>query len=317
MKQIIIFLFTITLLSCGAASSSDTNKENTITEKVNESDSTLLEQEVEKQPLVEENNPQEIVKTDKKESTEKPKKGTKRKAEKRSASQPVRLPTKTDDFSVDYLMGKFNPNTHPDFTTIKSKHASKGGMKLRKDTYEAFGKMYDAALKDGVRLKIISATRPFTHQKSIWEAKWNGKRKVNGQFLPANPRDPEERARLILMYSSMPGTSRHHWGTDIDLNDLNNPYFEKGTGKKIYDWLVENASEYGFCQVYSPQDDSRPYGYLEEKWHWSYVPVARRLTNLYAEKLTDSDISGFEGSETALSIGMIEKYVLGINPICK
>jgi LAS superfamily LD-carboxypeptidase LdcB len=229
----------------------------------------------------------------------------------------VSMETISEDFSTDYLMGKFDPNTHKDFTSIKSIHASSGGMKLRKDTYESFQQMYNAALKDGVRLTIISATRPFAHQKRIWEAKWFGKRKVNGRMLPPMVRDEEKRARLILMYSSMPGTSRHHWGTDIDLNDLNNPYFEKGKGKKIYDWLVANAHEYGFCQVYSEQGPERPYGYFEEKWHWSYVPVARRLTEQYKLKIQNTDITGFEGSHTAVAIDMVNNYVLGINAACK
>lgn len=229
---------------------------------------------------------------------------------------PDLTPT-SKDFPVSYLMGKFNPKTHADFTTIKTTYASRGGMYLRKDAYNAFIKMYNAAKQDGINLKIISATRPFSHQKSIWEAKWQGKRKVNGRFLPAMARDPKKRALLILQYSSMPGTSRHHWGTDIDLNDLNNSYFAKGTGKKIYDWLTTNASKFGYCQVYSPKGDDRPWGYNEEKWHWSYLPVAKKLTQQYKSKIKDSDISGFEGSETATEIGMIEKYVLGINKDCK
>lgn len=225
--------------------------------------------------------------------------------------------TTDGDFSKDYLMGKFVPSKHEDFTTIKTTHASRGGMYLRKDTYEAFQQMYNAALKDGVYLKIISATRPFGHQKRIWEAKWQGKRKVSGRNLPPVVKDPKKRAKLILMYSSMPGTSRHHWGTDIDLNDLNNPYFEKGVGLKIYNWLVEHAGDYGFCQVYSEMGDDRPNGYQEEKWHWSYVPVARQLTNQYQQKITNEDISGFLGSETAVTIDMVSNYVLGINPDCK
>ena len=232
-------------------------------------------------------------------------------------SQPVSMETITNDFSVDYLMGKFNPKQHKDFTDIKSTHASRAGMRLRKDTYESFQKMYNAALKDGVRLTIISATRPFMHQKRIWEAKWFGKRKVNGRMLSPMVKDEEMRAKLILMYSSMPGTSRHHWGTDIDLNDLNNPYFEKGKGKKIYDWLVANAYEYGFCQVYSEIGPERPNGYLEEKWHWSYVPVARRLTEQYKAKVTNADITGFAGSNTVVTIDMVNNYVLGINAVCK
>ena len=89
-----------------------------------------------------------------------------------------------------------------------------------------------------------------------------------------------------------------------------------GKGKEEYEWLVKNANDFGFYQVYTTKENGRT-GYNLEKWHWSYVPVARRLTNLYAKKLTDADITGFEGSETAQSIGMIEKYVLGINPVCK
>lgn len=221
-----------------------------------------------------------------------------------------------EDFDRDYLMGKFDPAQHPDFTAIGAAYASRSGMYLRKDAYAAFKAMHAAAKADGVNLRIISATRPFHHQKSIWEAKWEGRRAVNGQMLPPNPRDPLHRARLILMYSSMPGTSRHHWGTDIDLNDLNNSYFESGTGLKIYSWLVEHAAEYGYCQVYSPMGEERPTGYFEEKWHWSYLPIARQLTQQYAAKLTDADINGFEGAETAAEIGMVKNYVQGINPDC-
>lgn len=222
----------------------------------------------------------------------------------------------TSDFDVNYLMGKFNPSRHKDFTTIPTKHASYKGMLMRKDAYSQFVKMYEAARKEGIYLKIISATRPFHHQKRIWDAKWTGKRAVDGKLLAKAVRDPEARALKILRWSSMPGTSRHHWGTDVDLNNLNNSYFEKGTGKKMYDWLVQNAATYGFCQVYSPKDDKRPYGYQEEKWHWSYIPISKKLTNLYQEKIKNGDIQGFEGAESAELIDVVQKYVLGINQDC-
>ena len=38
----------------------------------------------------------------------------------------------------------------------------------------------------------------------------------------------------------MPSTSRHHWGTDLDLNNLNNSYFTSGKGKKIYKGSEKN-----------------------------------------------------------------------------
>lgn len=228
---------------------------------------------------------------------------------------PTKAVQKAKPFDTDYLMGKFNPNKHPDFTGIASKYASNGGMRMRKDAYEAFKKMHAAAKADGISLKIISATRPFHHQKSIWEAKWNGKRKVDGKML-SKKMEPKQKALKILRWSSMPGTSRHHWGTDVDINNLNNSYFEKGQGEKVYNWLTANASSYGFCQVYSAKGSSRPDGYQEEKWHWSYLPVARELIQLYKQKLSNGDLGGFTGSESAELIDVKTKYVLGINPNC-
>ncbi len=128
--------------------------------------------------------------------------------------------------------------------------------------------------------------------------------------------DPKTRALKILLYSSMPGTSRHHWGTDIDLNSFVNSYFEKGEGAKIYDWLTANAASYGFCQPYTEKGESRPFGYEEERWHWSYLPLAKQLTELAKVKLKDEAISGFKGAEVAPQIRVVEKYVLGISKSC-
>lgn len=225
-------------------------------------------------------------------------------------------PVVDDKITEDYLMGKFVPTKHPDFVKIAAAYASTNNMLLRKEAYEAFLKMYAAAKKEGIELRIISATRPFAHQKRIWEAKWKGVRKVDGQDLSKTIPDPAQRALKILEFSSMPGTSRHHWGTDIDLNDLNNVYFAKGKGKKIYDWLSQHAAEYGFCQPYSPKGAERPDGYNEEKWHWSYLPIAKQLTDQYRLRIQNKKIQGFAGAEAAEEIDVVKKYVLGINKEC-
>ena len=85
--------------------------------------------------------------------------------------------------SDEYLMGKFDPKKHEAFVKVDQKYASRIDFYLRNDAYKAFQKMWDAAKNDGISLRIISATRPFSHQKRIWEAKWNGNRKVGGQDL--------------------------------------------------------------------------------------------------------------------------------------
>lgn len=220
-------------------------------------------------------------------------------------------------FTTDYIMGRFDPAKHPDFTLVDARHADREGLYLRKDTYEAFLRMYEAAKKEGINLVIRSATRNFDYQKGIWERKWTGAQAIeNGKDASKAYPNPKERALKILEYSSMPGSSRHHWGTDMDLNAFTNEYFEKGEGLKIYQWLTAHAPEYGFCQPYSPKGEERPYGYNEEKWHWSYLPVAQPLTALARENLKDTMITGFKGAEVAEEIGVVQKYVLGVNGDC-
>jgi LAS superfamily LD-carboxypeptidase LdcB len=233
-----------------------------------------------------------------------------------SVEMPAPKPEQLE-FSIEYLMGKFEPAKHPDFVLVDKKYADDEGYYLRKDTYESFKKMWEAARADSITLTIVSATRNFSRQKSIWEAKWTGARKIeNGTNAALKYPDPKTRALKILEYSSMPGTSRHHWGTDMDLNDLDNYTFEQGQGKKVYDWLQKNASKYGFCQPYTVKGKNRPNGYNEEKWHWSYIPISKQLTELAARRLQDEMIGGFEGAQTALSIGIVKKYVLGVNKNC-
>lgn len=222
------------------------------------------------------------------------------------------------DISLDYVMGKFDPSTHPDFTLIDKKFATKDGIYLRKSAYTQFVKMHDHAERDGIELVIRSAARNFDYQKGIWERKWTGETKLSGNVdASIEYIDPFARAKAILLYSSMPGTSRHHWGTDIDINNFENSYFEHGRGLKEYAWLQQNAGKYGYCQTYTVKDSNRPEGYEEEKWHWSYMPIARHCLAVAEAQLSNTDIKGFLGSETATQIDVKSKYIFGINPDCK
>jgi LAS superfamily LD-carboxypeptidase LdcB len=223
---------------------------------------------------------------------------------------PLILEAQTPD--KNYLLGKFDPTTHPQFSKLSDQHAqgSAKGAYLRKEAYDAFIKMSEAAKKEGVELIIISATRNFDSQKRIWEDKWEGRTLVEGKNL-TTVNDLKERARLILLYSSMPTTSLHHWGTDMDLNSLENSFFESGEGQKIYQWLTAHATEYGFCQPYTSKARGRT-GYEEEKWHWSYLPLSGEFLEVYKKQVRYSDIKGFAGSEVAKSLDVIRKYVDGV-----
>jgi len=213
-----------------------------------------------------------------------------------------------------YLLGRFDPSSDARFIQLSSAYAQGSALNgfLRKETFEAFQKMADDAKKDGVNLFIISATRNFDSQKKIWKNKWIGKTKakITGEDL-SKISDLKARARQILLYSAMPGASRHHWGTDIDLNSFEDNYFSSGEGLKIYQWLAAHAGDFGFCQPYTAKVNGRT-GCEEEKWHWSYLPLSKIFLNEYLKQISYSDIKGFEGSETASDLEIISTYVNGV-----
>jgi LAS superfamily LD-carboxypeptidase LdcB len=216
-----------------------------------------------------------------------------------------------------YLMGKFDPAQREDFILIPKEYTTNGNaMYLRKETLDAFLKMQDTADKNEIELKIASATRNFDYQKNIWNNKWTGVVFVDGQNLLKSITDGLERFKKILEYSAAPGTSRHHWGADIDINEANPEYFEGENGEEVYEWLTKNAFLFGFCQPYNLKGSNRPTGYSEEKWHWSYLPLAKNFTQEYKNLITNTDINGFLGDEYVPELDLINNYILGINPEC-
>lgn len=223
----------------------------------------------------------------------------------------------------NYLMGKFNPSSKEDFVLIPLEYTTnKNQIYLRKETLEAFLKMQNAAEADKIYLKIASATRNFEYQKTLWNNKWSGATLVENQNLSISIPDSLKRFEKILEYSAAPSTSRHHWGTDIDINDANPEYFETKIGNKTYEWLVKNAPLFGFCQPYNLKStidnglSTGRQGYNEEKWHWSYLPLAKTFTQEYKDLIKNEDIKGFLGDGNVAKENLINNYVLGINAEC-
>lgn len=208
----------------------------------------------------------------------------------------------------DYLTGRFNPAAQSNFVNLADLKIPTDGRThyLRKEAAVNLKLMIDKMKSDisGIHIYVRSSTRSFFDQKEIWEAKWKS---LNG-------RSARDRADEILKFSSMPGTSRHHWGTDFDINELHNAYYESGKGKEIYEWLLKNAWSFGFCQPYTFGRNS---GYQEEKWHWSYMPLSSKFLKdwnfsinlgLFFKK------NFFLGSELAEKLAPI--YVNSINRSC-
>jgi LAS superfamily LD-carboxypeptidase LdcB len=212
-----------------------------------------------------------------------------------------------------YLSGKFEPSSDPQFVALSTLGIAEnnGPHYLRRETAEALAKMLTDFHREHPTVKIFvqSSTRNFDSQKSIWNAKW--------RILKKSIADPAERAKEILRYSSMPGTSRHHWGSDFDINKLTNSYYERGEGKIIFDWLTANAFRYGFARPYTA---GRTKGYNEEKWHWSYLPLSKKFLADWTAEFSSrpgyfASKGLFDGSDVAGN--WADEYVEAINPECR
>lgn len=220
-----------------------------------------------------------------------------------------------------YLTGRFDPIKSPLFIELSSLKIPTDGRKhfLRREAAVSLAGMIRNFEKDHPKVKLFirSSTRTWDDQKWIWENKWHGKTPVEGNKLNEKYKDPYKRALKILEYSSMPGTSRHHWGTDFDINHLVNSYYETGEGKIILSWMEKNAGRYGFSRPYRA---GRKTGYKEEKWHWSYVPLSclfnRHWLQIYARRpeLLIHDGS-FAGAEASLRLAT--EFVRSIDIKCR
>jgi LAS superfamily LD-carboxypeptidase LdcB len=212
----------------------------------------------------------------------------------------------SDSILLNHLLGRFDYKTDTSFTLVKIDYCTKT-MYLQKEVYQKFIDMHNAAKKENITLLIVSGTRNFNEQKDIWERKWD-------KYIKT--KDSLSTVRQIMLYSSMPTTSRHHWGTDIDINSVDPAHFNTKQGIKEYKWLVNNAHKFGFCQVYTDKSTSKRTGYEMEKWHWSYTPISSRYLKKYNELVNYKLVNGFKGSYFAPKIKSIENFVNGIDQSC-
>lgn len=217
---------------------------------------------------------------------------------------PSNVPTfATPQEEWNFLQGKYEPS--PLLSSFKNPGDTREHY-LLPIVLENYRKMIQAFEEDRKTQRpddktvvfVVSSFRNFSQQKSIWEGKFSGQRKMRE---PIAGKSPEQIVQLILEFSSAPGTSRHHWGTDLDINALENSYFEKGgKGEYLYQWLRTNAYKYGFCQPYNALENRGGVGYQEEKWHWSYKPVSSELRRRWIQAYNEGMIrvDGYKGAET-------------------
>ncbi|MEC7829825.1 MAG: M15 family metallopeptidase [Bacteroidota bacterium] len=191
--------------------------------------------------------------------------------------------------------------------------------KLTKNTSLAFLDMQKAAKNDGIDLQIVSSFRTFNKQKNLWNKKF--------KRFSDEGNNTRESLNLILRYSAVPGTSRHHWGTEIDITDRNviekhllnsNKFHNGGPFEPLHNWMMKNAHKYGFYLVYT--DDKDRNGFLYEPWHYSYKPDAIEIIKSYDIRtgfayFKTTNVSGSEIIDINFWNNYMQKYFFGINPI--
>ncbi|MDR0516430.1 MAG: M15 family metallopeptidase [Fibromonadaceae bacterium] len=178
---------------------------------------------------------------------------------------------------------------------------------LHQATLDAFECFCNAASEHGFKPKIESGHRSFERQLLIWNEKVLGKRKIlneNGHEINRESLSDLDCMKAILLWSALPGTSRHEWGTDIDVIDaaavpedyeaqltVEESFGIFGAFHKWLDMRIETGNSFGFRRVFLPD-----IGRIQpEPWHLSYVPEASKAEQSFTarnlgERLSNSDI---------------------------
>jgi LAS superfamily LD-carboxypeptidase LdcB len=184
------------------------------------------------------------------------------------------------------------------------------GFRLLPEVCNAFKQMQIAAAQDNVDIQIVSSYRSFDRQLQIWQNKWSGKATlldVNEMCLDASTLSEQEKILAILTWSALPGASRHHWGTDLDVYDKKSieqnhhdfqlvcSEYDQGPCTLLNNWLNKHASKFGFTQPYSEYNG----GIAREPWHLSFQSSADKMIALQDEhmllaNLKKSDILGLD-----------------------
>lgn len=164
-----------------------------------------------------------------------------------------------------------------------------------------------AAIKAGFAVEIASSFRDFNRQLGIWNRKFNGEQPLldsKSQPLDTHNLSDDQKIVAILRWSALPGASRHHWGTDLDIFAANllpkqatlqlEPWeYLTGHQAPFYAWLTAHVQQFGFFFPYAKDKG----GIAVEPWHISHVSCAgfyqSQLSLALLKKTIDnSDIVG-------------------------
>jgi hypothetical protein len=215
---------------------------------------------------------------------------------------------------MDHLTGK------TDLYIMQSSHFQKA---LHRQVEAPLKKLQQKALQEGFDLQVISGFRSYDAQLSIWNRKANGKRPLlDSKSIPLDISTlrPEEIVNAILRWSAIPGASRHHWGTDIDIYDGNAIPTEgydiqlisaevepNGIFGKLHLWLDQLINDGESENFFRPYDRDRG-GVAPEKWHLSFAPLSERYLRDYSLALFEQTVAQSEISLKEILLQDTEHY---------
>ncbi len=204
----------------------------------------------------------------------------------------------------------------------------RGGIGLQADCWEAFDALQARAAAAGFDLQVASGFRSFERQRDIWNAKARGERPVHddaGQPVDLANLDDAGKLDAILRFSALPGTSRHHWGTDLDVFDAAampagyrlqlspEEVADEGMFGPLHQWLdvqMQAGTAEGF---FRPYDEDRG-GVAPERWHLSFAPAAQDCEALLEDGLLAAtlEVADLALCDTVLQRlpELVQRYVL-------
>ena len=174
---------------------------------------------------------------------------------------------------------------------------------LHAEVVAPFLNLRRAALDEGFDLAPMSSFRDFARQLNIWNGKFSGERPMfdaGGAQLDAKSLTPRERVDAILLWSALPGASRHHWGTDLDLVDrclseagyqiklTREEFAPGGPFAALNLWLDANAPRFGFFRPFLGVRS----GVQPEPWHFSFAPIAEKARRRLSPEVLRNAIAG-------------------------
>ena len=185
---------------------------------------------------------------------------------------------------------------------------------LQAEAAKAFQGLQQSAVKNGFNLQPASSFRDFARQQLIWNGKFSGERKVHDDFgtaLELGQLDDWQKCQAILRWSALPGASRHHWGTEIDIFDPDllpqgqslqlEPWeYEKGGYFfELSEFLTENLPYFDFALPFTQMPKNKKIG--REPWHISYLPLADQAAKQFSSEILILSWQNKEiGGKTAL-----------------